>query len=82
MITYRSPFSTFQLSNDLIVVVGTSRPDRFFTYGGEIEVGNKSGCFLWVRAEKDIPDANIPVIDSELTEGKETFGKCELLAGC
>jgi len=61
------------------MVAGIGRPNRLFTDGGEVEVGNKPSCFFRVGAEEDISDANIPVVNTELAEGMEALGWHEFL---
>jgi hypothetical protein len=80
MLTYCSPFSTFQLPNNLVVVVGIGRLDCLLTDGRQVEVGYEPGCFIRVRAEEHIPDTHIPMVNSEMTKGIETLEKCEFVA--
>jgi len=77
--TYRSPLPIFHLLDNCVIVVGTGSLDCLFTDGREVKIRNKSRRFLWVRAEKDVADTNVPVIDTKLTEGMETLGWCESL---
>jgi len=72
-LTNCSPLSTFQLPNNRIVFIGIGGFDCIFTDRREVEVGNEPSWLLRVRAEEDIADANIPVIDPELTETMETL---------
>lgn len=71
--TYSSPLSVFQLVNNSFRLAGIGRLDRLFADRREVKVGNKSSRFLWVRAEEDIANTNIPVINSELVEGKKSL---------
>jgi hypothetical protein len=80
MLTYCSPFSTFQLPNNLVVVVGIGRLDCLLTDGRQVEVGYEPGCFIRVCAKEHIPDTHIPMVNSELTQGIETLEKCEFVA--
>ena len=64
------------------MVVRTGRLDCLFTDGREVKIRYKSRRFLRVRAEKDVADTNILVIDPELTEIIETLGRSERLARC
>jgi len=61
------------LPNNLIVVVRVGGLDCILTDRREVEVGNEPSWLLRVCAEEDIADANIPVIDPELTETMETL---------
>jgi len=62
------------------MVVRTSGHDCLFTDGREVKIGDKSRRFIRVRAEKDVANTDVPVIDSELIEGMETLGRYELQA--
>ena len=73
MTTYRSPLPILHLLNNRVIVVGTGRLDCFFTDRREIKIGNESCRLLWVCAEKDVTDTDVPLIDSKLTEGMETL---------
>src|SRR5258708_27475597 len=82
IIRYRSPFSIFQLPNDLIAVVGARRFYGLLAYGRKVEVGNEPGRFLRVCAEKDVSDTDIPMIDTKVTECPKTLERCECLVKC
>ena len=82
MLRYRAPFSIFQLPNNLIAVVGACRFYSLLAYRRKVEVGNEPGRFLRVRAEKDVTDADIPMIDPKVTECPKTLGRCECLVNC
>jgi len=77
---YRSPLATFHLLDNHVMVVRTSGLDCLFTDGREVKIGNKSRRFLRVRAEKDVANTDIPVINPELIEGMETLGRYQLPA--
>ena len=82
IITYRSPLPIFHLHNNLLMVIRIGSLDCLFANGREVEIRYKSCRFVWVCAEKDVADTNIPMIDPKLTEIVETLGKGELLAQC
>ena len=62
------------------MVVRTSGLDCLFTDGREVKIGNKSRRFLRVRAEKNVANTDIPVIDSKPIEGMEALWKYEFPA--
>ena len=76
---YHSPFSIFELLDNLIVVVGVGRLYCLFTYGRKVEVGNKPGRFLWVCTKEDVTDTDIPMIDPKVTEGPKALGRHKCL---
>jgi len=77
---YRAPLPIFHLLDNRVMVVRTSGLDCLFTDGREVKIRNKSRRFLRVRAEKDVANTNVPVIDSELVEGMEALGGYQLPA--
>ena len=76
---YRSPLPVFQLLNNRIAIIGVGRLDCLLTYGSKVEVGNKPGRFRRVRAEEDVTNTNIPMIDPKAAESPKTLGRCERL---
>ena len=73
ILRYRSPFSIFQLLDNFITVIGVGRLDCLLTYRRKVEVGNKPCRFLRVRAEEDVANADIPMIDPKTAEGPEAL---------
>ena len=76
---YRSPFSIFQLRDHLIAVIGVGHLDCLFTDRRNVEVGNKPDRFLRVRAEEDVANADIPMIDPKTTESPEALREFQCL---
>ena len=62
---YRSPFSIFQLFNNLFLLIGVGCFYCVLTYRSKVEVGNKPGHFLWVRAKEDVTNTHIPMIHTK-----------------
>jgi len=70
------------LLNDRVIVIGVGHLDCFLTDRREVQIGNEACHFIWLCAEKDVADTNVPVIYPKLTERMEALERGKHHAHC